>query len=225
MKNYKIELTGITPILFNEDSIEKSDILREWLQDNKDKSVAGDDRTPPWGWQCRTPHDGENVAIPHEYLMSCLRKAGSKLRNPISKNVRATLKTETQTGLTCLDPFFALTTNGVSVSVAFMESIQNKTFAEQCAAVKKIGSASLFCKRVKIMGRGKASKHVRVRLMLDKWKASGIITVMDTEVFTATTLAELVKVAGLSIGLGDWRPGGPTPGVYGRFEGIVKPAK
>jgi hypothetical protein len=74
----------------------------------------------------------------------------------------------------------------------------------------------LFVKRAKIG----TSKHVRVRPRFEQWAATGTITVMDPQLST-DTLQTILTYSGARAGIGDWRPGSPTPGQFGMFTATI----
>ena len=77
----RFELTGIMPLIMHQDDVEASDLLNEWRKDpsNKNKSVAGDDRSPAWTWQTYLYSDGENVTLPAANLMVAIRQGSTQL--------------------------------------------------------------------------------------------------------------------------------------------------
>jgi hypothetical protein len=100
--------------------------------------------------------------------------------------------------------------------VAPILALQNESdFTKHQREVEKHGFA-LHLKRAKI-GQ---SKHVRVRPVFENWSATGQVHVWDDQI-TLEALREIVTQAGLYKGLGDWRPGGKTPGPYGMFTATV----
>jgi hypothetical protein len=84
METFRVTLTGQTPLLLHADNIEWADKMDAWKNDanNKAKSKAGDDRTPPWRWlgclTCTEPNTGV-IALPSEYIMSCLLSGGAEV--------------------------------------------------------------------------------------------------------------------------------------------------
>jgi hypothetical protein len=94
--------------------------------------------------------------------------------------------------------------------------MDESNFAAHCEFAKKNGF-ELFVKRAKI-GQ---SKHIRVRPMFRVWELSGVLKVFDKQI-TKEILGEILEYSGQNKGLGDWRPGGKTPGPYGTFTATVK---
>lgn len=210
------ELTGTTPLLMHFDNIEGSDVVKEWQQDpaNKNVSVAGDDRSPPWTWHYKLYHDGEKLVIPGDNMLRCLCVAGTRVKIPGAKG--KTFKESTQTGITFLTEYLDFTTNGKTIPIADIAAIREKPFTEQCKAIESMGFR-LFLKRAKIG----TSKHVRVRPRFDSWKVRGTATITANEL-GVKELQTIFQIAG-SVGLGDWRPTAPkSPGPYGQFTSIVK---
>jgi hypothetical protein len=60
------------------------------------------------------------------------------------------------------------------------------------------------------------SKVMRTRPIFNEWSASFSIC-MDTEVVDLPTVKQSLEAAGRLVGVGDWRPGAPKGGSYGRF--------
>jgi len=80
-KTYEVTLTGNTPLIMHQDSIEWSERVDRWLKipENKKSSKAGDDRTPSWKWISGLYTDGNHVVVPSDNLMTCLREGGAKV--------------------------------------------------------------------------------------------------------------------------------------------------
>lgn len=216
---YDFVLAGKTPILFHADDVIASDILSEWRKNPKNKglSVPGDDRSPAWTWQLYLYSDGENVAIPQENIMACLRKAGTQI--PKSKG-KGTFKQESQSGIILASEFCDFSSAGKPVSMASITALRDMEFKEQFEGVKKLG----FELKVKRAAVG-SSKHVRVRAMFRQWRINGSLEVTEPTI-TKDVLGQMFEVAGLRVGLLDWRPGSPkSPGPYGMFKAEVKAVK
>lgn len=60
------------------------------------------------------------------------------------------------------------------------------------------------------------SKVMRTRPIFNEWSASFAIC-MDSEVVDLPTVKQSLEAAGRLVGVGDWRPGAPKGGSYGRF--------
>lgn len=58
---------------------------------------------------------------------------------------------------------------------------------------------------------------IRVRPIFRKWSLQLTATV-DTSVLNESQLLDILTTAGQIVGLGDWRPGSPRGGKFGRFE-------
>ncbi len=82
---YGFAFHSVTSMLMHADDVEASDRLKEWRQDsaNKDLSVPGDDRSPPWTWRtylyAGTVNGVRQIVMPQENVMAALRYAGSQL--------------------------------------------------------------------------------------------------------------------------------------------------
>ena len=213
MKKFQLVFTGESDLLMHADNIDAADELKEWQRApaNKKVSVSGDDRSPPWTWQSYLYHDGTHVCLPSDNVMSCLRNAGAGMKIKGSK----TLKSSTQSGIVPDTDFFEFLVGGKRVPMAPIQKMRDVDFAEQCKAVQALGF-TLFKKRARVG----TSKHVRVRPRFARWAVVGTVTVIDP-ILTPEVMSTLMHEAG-NFGLGDWRPGGRTPGVFGRFKGTAK---
>lgn len=208
-------LTGKMPLLMHADNVEGSALLDEWRKapENKNLSVPGDDRSPPWTWQTYCYSDGIHIVMPHENIMVALRNAGTQLTLKRQK----TFKEISQSGLLMQDEYCEFRAGKNQVAIDDLTAMRDRPFAEQSELVKKMGF-SLFAKRARV---GQA-KHVRVRPRFDAWSVSGTIAILKPEI-TYEVLVKLFDLAG-SVGLCDWRPGCRTPGPYGMFTSELKPA-
>jgi hypothetical protein len=215
---FEFKLTGSTAILFHADDVVLSDSLKEWRNDtvNKNNSVAGDDRTPPWTWQTYLYRDAKHLAIPSDNLMAAIRWAGAKI---ILKK-QETYKSITQSGLFIITEYCDFVGPEGKVSVLDLAKMYDLTFAEQAAAAKKLGF-SLFVKRAKIG----TSKHIRVRARFDEWSISGVIEIRNADI-KPVILQQIFDIAGDRAGLLDWRPSSKqSPGPFGRFTTQLKAIK
>lgn len=209
---FEFTLTGITPLLMHADDVEKADELMEWRKhpDNKNKSKAGDDRTPPWTWMTYAYYDEEGkITMPQECIMAALSKAGAQFK--LKGNT--TFKSLSQSGLLIHEEFCNFTTNGNTITTAQLSKFKDADFKTHCDEAKKLGF-ELFVKRATI-GQ---SKHVRVRPKFKNWQITGHIETLASE-FTEAILTQMMELCGLRVGLGDWRPSAPSkPGRYGKFS-------
>lgn len=218
MDTAKVNLTGTMPLLMHADNIEWADYMEEWKNnpENKAKSKAGDDRTPPWRWLgCLNYDDKDNgvVTIPSEYIMRSIM--GGAAMVPTGKG-KGTFKSLSQSGLLCAEFHWPLLINGKTIKMHDLQPCREfKTFKENVELARELGF-SLFVKRAKIG----ASKHVRVRPRFDNWSASGEIIITD-DLISKQTLSTILNLSGRLKGLGDWRPGAPTPGPFGMFTAEV----
>ncbi len=213
-ENVQFTLTGDTPLLMHWDNIEGGDELSAWRKDpaNKNFSVPGDDRSPPWTWQTYCYHDGDNIAMPGDNVMAALLYGGTQL---ILKRQK-TFKEMSQSGLLIADEHVEFTfANGKQLALDDMAVVRDEPFATQAKFADKSGF-KLFVKRAKV-GQ---SKHVRVRPRFEHWQVRGEIKVMAQEI-TLDILTTMFNNAGRG-GLCDWRPSTPKrPGPYGMFTAEV----
>lgn len=220
MKQYNIQLNGLTPLLMHQDNIAFSEKVQAWSKDpaNKGNSVAGDDRTPAWTWIGYLYHDNKVVGMPGDNLMTMLREGGAK----VPKKGKETYKKATQSGIMLDQQQFVLTIDDQEIALdPIKELIGNDDFNAHLEAAEAMGF-ELLVKRAAI-GR---SKHIRVRPMFRTWTLHGSLTVLDEELsgLTHQMLQTVLTQAGALCGLGDWRPSSGSSGVFGRFEAIVTPA-
>lgn len=214
---YEFMLTGDTPLLMHADDIEFADELQEWRKDSKNKSISkpGDDRSPPWTWTGSVYSDGKQLVLPADNLAVALRQAGSK----ITLKGMKTFKEESVAGLMIVEEFLPVFVKDKAILWAPIAALREENdFKVHVAAVKKMGF-ELFMKRAAVG----SSKHVRVRAMFRTWAVRGTVRV-ESKAINASVLGEMFGLAG-RVGVGSWRPGGRTPGRFGMFSAVVKPAK
>jgi hypothetical protein len=219
MQTYKVTLTGKTPLLMHYDNVEWADFMDTWRADpaNKKISKAGDDRTPSWRWLGCVYHDGKQLGLPSSNIMRCMMEAGAMVPVP-GANAKKTFKAQTQSGMMSREPLWTLTVRTKPIAWAALETLKDlRTFAEHKQAVEALGF-SLLVKRARIGQQ----KHIRVRPQFAAdWQLHGSFAVWDEQI-DRSTLATILDYAGQYKGLGDWRPGGKTPGPYGMFEATIE---
>jgi len=220
LKSYEITITGKTPLLMNADNIEWADRMARWKDDpmNRKGSKAGDDRSPAFRWLGTLYHDGEHLAIPSDNLMRCLMEGGAMVPVPGGRSGK-TFKAQTQSGCMVGEPFWKLSVRGKSVPIAPLMSMTTESNFDRHQEAAAARGFQLFLKRAKIG----TSKHIRVRPRFDQWSATGTLNVWD-EQLTLEVLTQIFTYAGQYKGLGDWRPGGKTPGPHGMFSAVVADA-
>ncbi len=203
-------LTGEMPLLMHWDNIEGCDLLNEWRKDpaNKNRSKAGDDRTPPWTWHTYCYTDGIDITIPSDNLMRAFMYGGTKL---ILKG-KKTYKELSQQGILIDTEFLDFTYDGgKKLTSQQLADIRDVDFAGQQAFAKDNGF-KLHVKRVPIG----TSKHIRVRPRFETWQLAGSLDVTHQDI-SFETLREIFYHAGRG-GLCDWRPSSPrSPGPFGMF--------
>ena len=219
MREYNILITGKTSLLMHQDHIEWADRMDEWKNDpeNKKSSKAGDDRTPSWRWLGCVYHDGKLAGIPQANIMRSLMEGGAMVPVPGGRSGK-TFKSQTQSGMMSVNTFWPLMTNaGKTVAWSDLERMKDiESFADHKTAVAELGFG-LMVKRAKIG----TSKHIRVRPVFDAgWTISGTLAVWDEQI-TEDVLRNILEYAGQYKGIGDWRPGGKTPGPYGMYSAEI----
>lgn len=213
MRTYNVTITGKTPLIMHWDNIDWADQMGEWKDDpdNKKLSKAGDDRTPAWRWLGCVYNDGSKVVVPQENLMRSIMEGGAMVPVPGGKNGK-TFKSQSQSGMMSVDQVWPLTIGGNAIKWAAVESMKRvDSFPDHLNAVRDMGF-DLLVKRAKIG----TSKHIRVRPIFRTWEIAGSIAVWDEQI-DLKALTSILEFSGQYKGLGDWRPGGKTPGPYGTF--------
>jgi hypothetical protein len=219
MRNFKVTLTGKTPLLMHHDNIEWADFMEGWKNnpENKKGSKAGDDRSPAWRWLGCVYHDGKVLAIPQSNIMKCVMEGGAMVPVPGGKNGK-TFKSQTQSGMMSVEPFWTLLIGGKPIEWSAIEALKDEPiFSNHKLRARELG-LELLVKRATVNG----SKHVRVRPQFAAgWQAVGSIAVWDEQI-DDKSLASIFEYSGQYKGIGDWRPGAPKkPGPYGTFEAEI----
>ena len=218
MDRYTVTLTGKTPLLLHSDNIEWADAMDAWKNDpkNRAESKAGDDRSPAFRWIGCLYHNGRFLVVPQENIMRSIMEGGAMVPVPGGRGGK-TFKSQTQSGIALFGESWLLTVGGKAIDVGPINAMKAESdFAAHKEFAKERGF-ELFIKRAKI-GQ---SKHIRVRPMFRTWELSGELDVRDKQI-TKDILGEILEYSGINKGLGDWRPGGKTPGPYGTFTATVK---
>lgn len=214
---YQVRLTGASPLLLHADDLAWRGQLERWTSnpENKRTSKAGDDRTPAWRWLGYCYHDAKHVGIAADNLMTTLREGGAKVPVPGKKNL--TYKRQSQSGLVVNELLWPIeAAKGVVPWPALKALIEQPDYEKHEEAAYAHGF-ELFAKSAKVG----MSKHIRVRPRFNTWAVSGSVTVFD-ESITESVLQNILDMAGMYCGLGDWRPSAPSkPGPWGRFTAII----
>lgn len=220
MKKYTVELKGITPLLMHSDNLSFNEKIVKWRKDpaNKELSTPGDDRCPAWTWVGYTYHDGKEVGISSDNIMTMLREGGAKV---LTGKRTETYKKQTQAGIMLDRDCYPITFNGGNIlTVGKLNSlIGHNEFIDHVEFAEEEGF-ELLVKRAKINGK---SKHVRVRPMFRDWSITIGLTVLDQELsgITPQILQTILDQAGALCGLCDWRPSSPSSGSFGKFEATI----
>ncbi len=219
---YEFELRGTQALLLHNDNLDGQAVVQGWQRDpdNKNLSVAGDDRSPAWTWHTYFyMHDGVCV-MPSANVAVALRKGGSLLK----LKGMVTYKELTQSGLLIESEFCELSfldakRKSARVTADWLEGIHDLPFEEQRGAAQALGF-DIDVRRAKV-GQ---SKHVRTRPRFKEWAVRGTVAVLAEAEFTPDVLDTVFRLAGQRGGLGDWRPSAPkSPGPYGVFASALKP--
>jgi hypothetical protein len=219
MEQYQITLTGLTPLLMHNDNLGFIESIEAWRKEpeNKASSKSGDDRSPAWTWIGYIYHDGKNLGVASDNIMTMLREGGAKV---LTGKGKETYKKQTQSGIMLDQQQFDLYVDGELIEVANIKKlIGNSDFNQHLKTAESLGF-ELLVKRAKI-GR---AKHIRVRPLFRQWTLIGSITVLDSELtgLKKETLETILKQAGALCGLCDWRPSSPSSGTFGKFSPTVE---
>ena len=219
MDQYQVVLRGLTPLLMHNDNLAFTERVVEWRRapENKEFSVSGDDRTPPWTWIGYLYHDGHHIGINSDNIMTMLREGGAKV---LTGKGKETYKKPTQSGIMLDQQQWDILIDGKPVPVELIKPlIGNRDFIQHIDMSEKLGF-ELLVKRAKI-GR---AKHIRVRPMFREWIATGSLTVIDREIsgITKEVLELVLNQSGAVCGLCDWRPSSSSSGTFGKFMPIVE---
>jgi hypothetical protein len=220
MTTYQVRIVGTTPIIVHADSVEWADFIAAWRGDPKNKglSKAGDDRTPPFSWMgCLNYSHAETgfLAVPGEYLAKALM--GGAAGVPTGRG-KATFKSLSQSGLLCGNSPWPLLVDGKKIQMSEIRKLRDlATFGEHLQAVRGMGF-DLLVKRARIGQQ----KHIRVRPIFHRWSTEGEILVLEDQLIKRPILEQFLELGGRLKGLGDWRPGAPTPGNFGMFKAVVE---
>ena len=211
---FRFKIKGVTPLILHADSVEWADQMAAWKNDpqNKEASVAGDDRTPAFRWIGCVVTDGTSWVLPNENLSACLMKAAARVLMPGGRG-KKTFKEESMSGMSIDGVGLPLAVKGKPLLKTLLQSLEKENdFSRHQSACRALG-VELFVKRASVG----SSKHIRVRPKLDTWSCEGTVSVWDNRL--AASLPQIFEIAGRQIGLGDWRPSSPRkPGPYGRFD-------
>ena len=223
----QVTLTGDTALLMHNDDVMHADRVKDWQKDpaNKAISVAGDDRSPAWNWQGYLYRNCESVAMPSANVMTTLRQAAAEII--LKKN--KTYKELSQAGMMFVDEHLDFTgSDGEKIPLQAIDSLdgdRREDFERHCDAVADLGF-TIDIRRVKV-GQ---SKHVRTRPRWEPgWTCTGTLEILDEQLVAPlngkngeTVLERMFDIAGTRKGLCDWRPGGKTPGPFGKFTAELR---
>lgn len=210
-KVYRVQLTGTDPMLWHRDNLEFDPKVKDWQKINKD-TPKGDDRHPAWKYIGSFYHNNKILGLDSMTLAANLSEAAKG----ITMQGKKTYKEPAQTAVEYDSTFVAVKINGREVPVKSFAKLMDDNEQDIQKHIDNAESLglSLDIRRVKV---GQA-KHVRVRPRLPEgWTAEFKITV-DDDIISKETLEQIYHLAGTKKGLGDWRPGAPKPGTFGRFS-------
>lgn len=214
IRTFEVHLHGTTPLLMHADNIEWADYMDAWRADpsNKKVSKAGDDRTPAFRWLGAVYHDGQRICMQQDNIARCLMEGGAMVPVPGARGNK-TFKAQTQSGMKVDSMFIPLLVGGKEIAWTEVEALKDESsFPAHMERAKRLGF-SLFVKRARV----ERKKHIRVRPRFDSWALAFQVSVWD-EQLTEDVLRTIFEFCGQYKGLGDWRPGGKTPGSFGMFR-------
>ena len=214
MEKLTLKIIGTTPLLMHRDSVEHADAMGELLKSTKkgQSGPAGDDRWPSYRWVGYCYHDErDRLCIPAQNLFSCLLKGAVDFK-PAGATKKQSIKPFVSCEIAVGDAILtkpALTIEQIEHAI---EPYVGDFKSTKEAVERDLGFA-LDVRRAKVG----SAKHVRVRPMFYDWEASCDVVLACDKISKAQAL-ELFAHCGMFVGVGDWRPGAPTPGLYGKFR-------
>lgn len=224
MKKFAFRLDGITPLILHNDDVEFADDVEKWTthaKENKIVTKPGDDRYPAWKWVGYLYREEGKVVLPAGNLIRALVDAGKQFSDPTAKSRQTTLKKAAVTAIVFHEASFPILSEGLEINVNGADKLTAETEFEATKAWANERKIGLLIRRASVAG----SKHVRVRPWITRWALKGTCTVSHSALETVDGFKKYLDFAGLSVGLGDWRPSSPkVPGVYGRFSAAVEEA-
>jgi hypothetical protein len=208
--------------LLHNDDVEWADQMEVWKEknakagDKKEKSKAGDDRTPAHRWIGYLYRSNDGVIVmPTDNILSAVKEGAASVLVPGAKNNK-TFKSQSQSGLIPDGTGWPILIDGKPIpSKPIADLLLVKDFQRHKERARELGFA-LFVKRAKVGQK----KHVRVRPRFETWSVIGNLTVVDDQI-TEEVLTDFFAVAGQYKGIGDWRPSAKSPGSYGTFDAEV----
>lgn len=208
----EVTITGMDRLLLHYDNAALMRRAVDWRKEHKqDLHEPWDMREPAWSWISNIQYDGPNVAILQDHFLTCIRHAGDEVLLPKGINGN-TFKNLTQ--LIYIEPYWiTICVDGEPIPWKPIKRLRTEEdFSVHQSAARALGF-ELFCTHV--------GKHVRVRPCLKNWSARFIIQTTEP-LFTVERMKTIFDIAGDRIGIGYWRPGGNTPGPFGRFTTSLK---
>jgi hypothetical protein len=220
-----LTLVSTTELLMDRDNLTFTERVTRWVKDpaNKDRSQAGDDRSPAWAWLGKLHYDEQTglVSIPQGMLSACLRAAATMIPHPTAKAGK-TLKEVSQSGMIPAQsafPLYVLRGTPPAWSPIDFEELYAKLGTEedfeQHVEVAKLCGFRVDVRRSQ--PRFGSGRHVRVRPMFGPWRCVCQMQVTD-EVLTEALVYQIFALAGRSKGMGNWRPSCGRAGSYGTFD-------
>ena len=218
-REYEFKLTGKGSLLMHNDNFIWADSVTKWLTEpaNKKRCTSGDDRTPGFIWlgHCYRGipegFDEAIIAIPTPLLSASIRDAGKMTTVP--GRGKLTYKSQTQSGMKLVGEHLEMRNNGEVIPWSKITPLASVFEFDEHVTVVEDAGFKLNVGRVKV----NRNRHIRVRPVFSKWTVHGVIGIEDDSL-TEDVVRMLITNAGMYKGLGDWRPGAPTPGPYGTFE-------
>lgn len=215
-KKIKVRYTGTYDMLMHKDNLIHDPKVKKWRSVNKD-SPRGDDRYPAWTFLGYIYEKDGVVGFDRTMLATNLSEGGKG----VTKSGKKTYKEPMLTSFDINEDFVPIKVNGKPISIKELGKLMaedNQDFDDAyIPAAEKLG-LPLDVRRAKVG----MNKHVRVRPVVPSGWTLEYTATVNTEEIPLDDLEQVFHIAGTNKGIGDWRPGAPKPGPFGRFEVTFK---
>lgn len=216
---YLVRLTGISEMLWHRDNLEFDPFVQAWQKTNKDVP-KGDDRYPAWKWIGCLYHNNKIIGVNAPEILAANLSEGGK---GVTLQGKKTFKEPAQTSVEYLDEFVPLKLGGKELSMSPFVSLY-KGDEQDILRHQEVAAEAGFSLDIRRVRVG-ASKHVRVRPRFPAGWTKEFKIRVDDSVISKENLEKVYYIAGNKKGLGEWRPGSPKPGNFGRYEVKLKRIK
>lgn len=201
-KSMKVTLKGVSPLLMHNGDLADSlnPIVQEIskvteLKAKEKKTIANQERIAELEFTGGLwLDDNQEPAIPAAAVLKMLRDGASKQRSGRTID----------TGVQVLQDFFPLAYAGPRSA--------EKLWGDGLRTTK--GPNPFVLRASAVIGKARV---MRTRPRFRNWSVA-VEVQFDTEMINEKTMREVFQTAGRVVGLGDWRPGSPKGGTFGRFD-------